>query len=116
MTRLLAIGLVLATFLQGAAFAPGQQQASWDGTWVGGWETGHGTQVIFVGNELIGIYWHDDYIGDAHSSATADGATITITWPSAQATLTRAGNDDAHIVIREAGEPDVAFALKRDHS
>ena len=77
---------------------------------------GHGAQIIFAGDELIAVYWHDDYVGDAQSSASPDGAILTITWASVQAVLTRDGENAAHIVIHEKGEPAVSFALTRDHS
>ena len=50
------------------------------------------------------------------ASASADGVTMTISWPGARAVLTRDGPEAAHIVIRETGRPDTAFALTRDHS
>ena len=105
--------LALAFVLAPAGFA---QQTSWNGTWAGYWETGHGAQIIFAGNDFIGIYWHDDYIENAEGSLSVDGATVTITWPGAHALLTRDGADGAHIVIRETGRPDVSFPLTRDHS
>lgn len=104
--------LVLAFAFAPAVFA---QQTNWNGTWAGYWETGHGAQIIFAGDDFIGIYWHDDYIGNAEGSVSADG-TVTITWPGAHALLTRDGADGAHIVIRETGRPDVSFPLTRDHS
>ncbi|HEX3064384.1 MAG TPA: hypothetical protein VHQ39_02830 [Dongiaceae bacterium] len=100
------------------AFAPSvfAQQSDWNGTWAGYWETGHGAQIIFAGNDLIGIYWHDDYIENAEGSVSADGGSVTITWPGAHALLTRDGAQGAKIVIRETGRPDVSFPLTRDHS
>lgn len=91
------------------------QQTNWNGTWAGYWETGHGAQIIFAGNDLIGIFWHDDYVENAQGSVSADGSTVTITWPGARALLTRDGADGAHIVIRETGRPDTSFPLTRDH-
>jgi hypothetical protein len=100
------------------AFAPSvfAQQPDWNGTWAGYWETGHGAQIIFAGNDLISIYWHDDYIENAEGSVSADGGSVTITWPGAHALLTRDGAQGAKIVIRETGRPDVSFPLTRDHS
>ena len=91
------------------------QQADWNGTWVGNWETGHGTQIIFAGNDFIGIYWNDDYVENAEASVSTDGKTVTITWPGARALLTRDSVNAVHMVIRETGRPDVSFLLTRDH-
>jgi hypothetical protein len=98
------------------SMASAQQQSSWNGTWAGNWENGRGTQIIFVGDELIAVYWHDDYVGDAKSSSSPDGTVLTITWPDVRALLTRDGENAAHIVLHETGQPDVSFSLKRDHS
>jgi len=115
--RRVLLGAVLV-FAFAFPFAPAvfAQQRDWDGTWAGYRETGHGTQIIFAGNDLIGIFWHDDYVENAQGSVSADGAAVTITWPGAQALLTRDGPDGVHIVIRETGRPDVSFPLTRDHS
>ena len=111
--RFVSILLMLLFANAGVGFA---QQANWNGTWVGNWQTGHGIQVIFAGNDLIGVYWHEDYIEETAASASADGVTMTISWPGVRAVLTRDGPEAAHIVIRETGRPDTAFALTRDHS
>ena len=93
-----------------------QQQLSWNGTWIGGWESGQGAQIVFAGDELIAVYWRDDYVADARSSASPDGTMLTITWPAVQAVLMRDSQDTAHIVIHQTGQPDVSFSLKLDHS
>ena len=90
-----------------------QGPATWNGTWVGNWADGDGAQIIFAGNELIALYWRGDYLADTHSAVSPAGV-VTITWPSGSATLTRDGDTTAHIVIRESGKPDTAFALKRE--
>ena len=107
----LVLALVMASGLPASA-----QDASWNGTWIGNWQNGHGTQIIFAGNEFIGIYWGDDYVADAVASVSADGKSVTISWTGAKALLTRDGSEVAHIVIRETGQPDASFPLTRDHS
>ena len=107
-----SILLMLLFANAGVGFA---QQVNWNGTWVGNWQTGHGIQVIFAGNDLIGVYWHDNYVETA-ASASADGLTMTISWSGVRAVLTRDGPEAAHIVIHETGRPDTAFALTRDRS
>ena len=96
------------------AWASGTQQpVNWNGTWAGNWSGGDGAQIIFAGNEFIGFYWHGDYLADVHAALSPAGV-VTLAWASGSATLTRNGETTAHIVIREPGKPDLAFALKRD--
>ena len=90
-----------------------QAAPSWNGQWAGGWKGGAGAQVIFAGDDVIGLYWRGDYIEDAHG-ARASGGAISISWSSGKAILTREGPASARIVIREPGKPDVSFALKKD--
>ncbi len=94
------------------AFAQGRQ--SWNGTWAGGWSGGTGAQIVFAGDEFIGIYWRDDYIEDAKGSASPDGATATVQWPRGEAVLTREGPTSARVTVRERGRPAASFELKRD--
>ncbi len=108
------LGAALLILLSGAARA-GAQQNDWNGTWVGNWQTGHGIQIVFAGNELIAVYWAGDYVQDAQGSLGDGGNTVTITWAGARAVLTRDGPEAAHLVIRETGRPDTAFPVSLDH-
>jgi hypothetical protein len=92
-----------------------QKPRTWNGTWIGNWEGGRGTQIVFAGDTLIAVYWNDDYLADVQAAVSADGAAATITWPAGGAVLTRDGETTGHIVIHEEGKPDVAFAVKRDN-
>jgi hypothetical protein len=117
--RFLAAGLVclgLIAGLDGAAPSPAkaQQSSSWDGEWAGNWQHGQGTQIIFAGNELIGVYWRGDYLSQTHADLSRGGAEVTIAWPAGQAVLTRDGPAIAHIVIHESGRADASFAVKKD--
>lgn len=94
------------------AFAQARQ--SWDGTWAGGWTSQSGAQIIFAGDEFIGIYWRGDYIDDAKGALSPEGATATIKWSRGEAVLTREGPTSARVTVREAGRPAVSFALKKD--
>jgi hypothetical protein len=89
--------------------------SSWNGTWIGNWETGPGTQIVFAGEQLIAVYWNDDYLPEVQATASADGSAVAITWPAGGAVLTRDGEATGHIVIREEGRPEVAFHVKRDN-
>ncbi len=102
-------------FLFLAGGGAGAQQSDWNGTWVGNWQTGHGIQIIFAGNDLIGVYWEDDYVQDAQGSLADGGASVIITWAGVRAVLSRDGPEAAHIVIRETGRPDTAFPVTLDH-
>jgi hypothetical protein len=107
------IVLILAA---GGGLSAAAQDTSWNGTWIGNWQNGRGAQIIFAGNEFIGIYWGDDYVDDAVASVSADGKVVTISWAGTKALLTRDGNEAADIVIHRTGQPDVSFLLTRDHS
>jgi hypothetical protein len=100
--------------IAGAAASAAEPQPSWDGTWVGNWEGGHGTQIIFAGDDLIGVYWDNDYLEDTKGTMSKNGLTVTIVWGGGEAVLTRDGAATAHAVFHEKGKPDVAFAVKRD--
>ncbi len=92
-----------------------QQTASWNGTWIGNWAGGNGTQIVFADIELIAMYWNGDYLSDTQSSLSPDGKVVTITWPSGQVLLTRDGEASGHIVVHETGQPDATFDVKRDN-
>jgi hypothetical protein len=102
----------LCIALTGAALAAAMPD--WNGTWIGNWDKGgNGTQIVFAGNTFISIFWDNDYV-DATGALSEDGKIATITWPGAQATLTRDGAGTAHIVIHEKGKPEAAFPVKLD--
>jgi hypothetical protein len=109
----LLLGASVDIAVVAGAFA--QQKSSWNGTWIGNWATGDGTQIVFAGNELIAMYWHGDYLSDTQSSVSPDGGTVTITWQSGHALLTRDGEARGHIVVHEEGQPDATFDVKRDN-
>lgn len=109
------LSLVAGFGAAGPLAANVQQSSSWDGEWAGNWQHGQGTQIIFAGDELIGIYWRGDYISETHAVLSRGGAVVTINWTSGEALLTRDGPTTAHIVIREKGRPEAAFIVKKDH-
>jgi hypothetical protein len=110
--RTLIVAIVLVFSGAATLAAP----SSWNGTWVGNWDKGgQGTQIVFAGETFISIYWDGDYVSDAQGVVSKDGKTVAITWPGANAILSRDGEITAHVVIREKGKPDAAFAVKRDN-
>lgn len=110
MKRLAAL-LALIGLLALPAFA--QQLQGWDGTWIGNWQNGDGTQIVFAGDELIAFYWNGDY-QDAQAVQSTDHKVVTVSWSQGKATLTLDGEAAAHVVIEEPGKPDLTFPLKRD--
>jgi hypothetical protein len=117
--KLVTAGLIGLTLSAGCAFpgsfANAQQSLSWDGEWAGNWQGGNGAQIIFAGDELIGVYWRGDYISQTHAVLTRGGAAVAIDWPLGGAVLTRNGPTTAHIVVHENGRPETSFALTKDH-
>ncbi len=87
---------------------------SWDGTWVGGFDTPNGAQIIVAGDEAVGLYWHDNYVLGLASSMAGDGS-LTLAWDSGSATLTRTGEKTADAVFGEGkGGPAVTVHLDRE--
>jgi hypothetical protein len=108
--------LVAATclLLISANIALGQSgRTGWDGTWVGGWNTGAGVQIIFAGDTLIGFYLRNDYKDITRSSGSPDGGK-TFAWDKGDATLTRSPDGGAVLVVHERGKPDLSIPLKRE--
>ena len=58
----LGLSASLDVAIPGVAMA--QQTANWNGTWIGNWSGGNGTQIVFADNELIAMYWGGDYLSD----------------------------------------------------
>ena len=114
MRRVAALFLCIG-LLGVSAGAVAQQNSSWNGTWIGNWASGNGTQIVFADNLLIAMYWDGDYLSDTQSSMSTDGRAVTITWQAGDALLTRDAETSGHIVIHEKGQPDAAFDVKRDN-
>ena len=112
--RLLAVVFVVIGLLAGPGMASAQQP-SWNGTWIGNWQGGDGTQIVFAGEDLVAFYWHGDYLDDVHANASEGGRVVTVLWSSGQAVLTRDGDATARITVHEPGTADLSFALKRDN-
>ncbi|WP_158817302.1 hypothetical protein [Methylocapsa sp. S129] len=111
----LCLSLIASFAVAGLPAANAQQSSSWNGEWAGHWEQGQGAQIIFAGDDLIGIYWRGDYISETHAVLSRGGAVVAISWASGEALLTRDGPLSAHIVIHEKGRPEASFAVKKDH-
>ncbi len=94
--------LVVATIATPALAAP-----DWNGTWAGNWSGSEqeGVQLIMAGNDVIGIYWHGDYLSDdMKSTVSPDGKILSITWKDGGATLTRDGDASARFQIHDSAD------------
>ena len=89
------------------------QRTGWDGTWVGGWDTGAGVQIIFAGETLIGFYLRNDYKDITRSTASPNGGR-TFVWDKGEATLSRSPSGGAVLVVHERGKPELSISLKRE--
>ncbi len=103
---LLAAGFALAA---SAVFAA----ENWDGTWVGGFDTPNGAQVIVAGNEAVGLFWRNDYVSGVSSLVEADGS-LTLKWNSGAATLKRTGERTADGIFEDRGKPAITLHLDRE--
>ena len=106
----LAAAFLIAAVLGGGAWAA----ASWDGTWAGGFDAGAGIQLIVADEAVVGLFAGNDYVDGVQSSLSADGTTLTVSWPAGRVTVTRLGDDSASAVIHTGGTSDVTVALKRE--
>jgi hypothetical protein len=110
MVRTAILAVFFASAIAASAFA-----ADWNGTWAGNWDNnGDGIQIIMAGNELTGFFFHNDYLDTGPAAVSKDAKVLTFTWAGGSATLTRSGDKTAHVLIREAGKPDLSFDVKRD--
>jgi hypothetical protein len=106
--------IALAGLLLAIATLPAQAGPSWNGTWIGNWKGGNGTQIVFADNTFISLYWDGDYVGDADADRSDGGPVVKLKWTGGSAVITRDGPATAHIVITETGKKPVAFPLTRD--
>jgi len=94
-----------------AAEMPGAY--AWDATWIGGWESGEGTQVVIAGGEVIGFFWGGDYVNIETSTNLADGGPIKFIYPGGEAVLEEGDEGELLIKIHEEGKEEIGFVLKR---
>ena len=103
----LVLGAVMA--MTGAAAAGD----GWDATWHGGFDNGgDGVQVIVTGGQVLGFYFHGDYIDTDDGTPSPDGA-ITFHWDGGAGTLSDDGGKH-RLTVRETGKPDRVIPLERD--
>ena len=112
--RLVAVIAAIIGLLAGPGTAMAQQP-SWNGTWIGNWQSGDGVQIVFAGQDLVAFYWHGDYLDSVQAKESQGGRVVTAIWSSGEAVLTRDGDATARITVHESGKPDLSFPLKRDN-
>ena len=106
----------------GAIFAMTSAVASagdgWDGTWHGGFDNdgnggGDGVQIVMIGPQVMGFYFHGDYLDTDAGTASSDGA-VTFHWDGGEGTLAEDGGK-RQLTIHETGKPDHVIPLERDN-
>ncbi len=112
------IGLVSALLFGAAltfaplAFADPDSAHPWDASWAGGWEGGgDGVQLIVAGNEVIGFFYHGDYLEVTQTTALAADGSLSFAWANGKATLRVTGGERA-ITISENGADDKVIKLQ----
>ena len=106
----LLVGVVL-TFVP-VAFADPDATHPWDSTWAGGWEGGgDGVQLIVAGNEVIGFFYHGDYIEVTQTAALAADGSLSFSWAHGKATL-RIKDEERSIAISEGGAAEKVIKLQ----
>jgi hypothetical protein len=107
-------GVLIAAVLAIGMPASAKDFHPWDATWAGGFDNGgDGVQIIIAGDEVIGFFFHGDYIDVASQPVAADGS-LTFTWEGGAGKLTAKG-DQHRLAIHEEGAADRAIELKQDH-
>lgn len=75
----------------------------WDASWAGGFEDGgDGVQLIVAGNEVIGFFYHGDYLDVTRSEPLAADGSLSFAWARGKATLREEGGQRT-ITIHEDG-------------
>ena len=106
-------GLFLAAVLGLATAAAATAGTDWDATWHGGFDNGgDGVQVIVTGGQVLGFYFHGDYI-DSDTGTPAAGGAIAFHWDGGEGKLSEVGGQH-QLAIHETGQPDRVILLTRD--
>jgi hypothetical protein len=113
------IGLVSALLFGAAlafapvAFADPDGAHPWDASWAGGWEDGgDGVQLIVAGNEVIGFFYHGDYLAVTQTAALPADGSLSFTWARGKATLRVINGKERTIPISEDGAADKVIKLQ----
>lgn len=95
-----------------AALADPDAAHPWDASWVGGWEAGgDGVQLIVAGNQVIGFFYHGDYVEVTQTATLAADGSLSFAWTHGKATL-RVDGEERTIAISEDGAADKVIKLQ----
>jgi hypothetical protein len=112
--RISALGVLIAAAIAIGTPVLAGDSHPWDATWAGGFDNGaDGVQIIIAGDEIIGFFFHGDYMDVAGQPVAADGS-LTFTWEGGSGKLTAKG-DRHQLAIHEEGAADRVIELKQDH-
>ena len=105
-----AIALLLLVAASVPAWAAGQL----DGTWAGGWQDGHGVQIVVANDKLIAFNRDgQDYVETRNETLAPGGGALSFTWNQGDAMLIRDAKG-ARLLLHDKGKPEVTIPLKRD--
>ena len=86
---LIRSGALLALFGFTTSSALGTGTSPMEGTWGGADAQGRTAQVTIVGNQVIGVFWGEDYHDAKNVRSSKNGARLDFTLDGAKATLVR---------------------------
>jgi len=108
------LGVLIGAMLAIGTPALGDVSHPWDATWAGGFDNGaDGVQIIIASDEVIGFFFHGDYIDVASQPIAADGS-LAFTWDGGSGKLIAKG-EQHRLAIHEKGAADRVIELKQDH-
>jgi hypothetical protein len=106
-------GALLALFGLAASPALGTGASPMEGTWGGADARGRTAQVTVVGNQVIGVFWGEDYHDAKNVRSSKNGARLDFTIDGANATFVRDPNR-GRITVHETDGRAISIDLKKD--
>ena len=106
-------GALLALFGFAASSALGTGASPMEGTWGGADAQGRTAQVTIVGNQVIGVFWGQDYHDAENVRSSKNGAQLDFTIDGAKATFVR-DPVRGRITVHEIDGRVISIDLKKD--
>jgi hypothetical protein len=106
-------GALLALFGFAASPALGTGASPMEGTWGGADAQGRTAQVTIVGNQVVGIFWGEDYHDAKNVRSSKNGARLDFSIDGANATFVR-DPDRGRITVHETDGRVISIDLKKD--
>ena len=106
-------GALSALFGFAASPALGTGASTMEGTWGGADPQGRTAQVTIVGNQVIGVFWGEDYHDAKNVRPSKNAARLEFTIDGAKATFVRDPNR-GRITVRETDGRVISIDLKKD--